>query len=248
MSLWWLGNLIVWLLGSATTILVVISWVNAMGKWEHALVEKRKAPEALKPWKRNALESPPWVVLGALIVLAGLFANNVRLDREASAMAKTANERAIAAANATALANAGLLDAEDAKKMAAKPPGAVKDNMLAAPMPMDTESIQTLTVGNAAKKVLEAKKAQQEAVDLLTKNTAFAAVANLIITCVLVAVLAFSLAFFFSSKTTGVSSMNSTWLMYFLLFLSLGAGAAHQFGGVKVFREAPPQIEGATPR
>ena len=246
MSLWWLGNLLIWLLGAATTIIVVISWVNAMGKWELALVEKRKGTESLKPWKRNALEAPPWIVLGALVVLIGLFANNVRLDREAYTMAKIANERAIAAANAAALSNAGLLNDEDAKKIAAKAPGEVKDNMLAAPMPMDTESIQHLTVGNAAKKVLEAKKAQQEAVDLLTKNTAFAAVANLIVTLLLVAVLAFSLAFFFSSKTTGDSTMGSTWLMYFLLFLSLGAGTAHQFGGVKVFREAPPKIEGTT--
>lgn len=236
--------MIVWLLGTATTIVVVVSWVNAMSRWELALVKMRKAPHTWDPWKRKALESPPWIVLGAVVLLAGLHANNGRLDREANAMAKMANERAIAAANATALANAGLLDAEDAKKLATKPPGAPKDNMLVAPMPMDTDSIQSLSVGNAAKKVLEAKKAQQQAVDVLTRNSAFGAMANLILTCLLVGVLAFSMAFFFSTKTSGVASMNSTWFMYFLLFLSLGAGAAHQFGGVKVFRETPPVVDG----
>lgn len=248
MSLWWIKGLVIWIIASATTIAVVASWVKAMGRWEISITQKRKSPGNMKTWKSKAIESPPWIILVALIVLSSLFANNLRLEKEQKLMAKLANQRAIAAANATALANAGLIDPEDALKMGKKSPENGKDNMLSAGVPMDTDSIKAMSMDNAAKKVMEAQKAQQEVIDVMNRSTEFGAIANSAITFLLVGFMAFSLAFFFSSKTSGVASMNSTWMMYFVIFLMLGSAAAHQFGGVKIFREQQPQANDANKR
>lgn len=241
MSLNWLIDLFLILAGAATTIMVLVTWVSAMGRWELALVNARKEPALFKPWLRTMLESLPWLAVCFIVLLCGLYANNVRLDRQNHSMAKIANERAIAAANATALANAGLMGPSDVSQQpgAVKPGGEPKDNMLAAPMPMDTDSLKSMSITDASKKVLAAKKAQQEAVDLLIRNTAFGALANKLITGLLVVIIAFSLAFFFSNKVNGVSKMDHTWLLYFIIFLSLGAGAVNHSGTVKIFRESP---------
>lgn len=237
MSFWWILDLFFLAIGAVVTVVVISSWLTGMSQWESCLLKKRTYPGFYPPWKSRLIEAPPWLALISLILMAALFVSNARSEKEVEIAAKQANERAIAAANASALEAAGLLnnDARNGKSSAMDE----KDNLLAVPSPMDTESLKSLSPrkNSVAKKVMDAKKAQDEVIEALAKDNAVAAFANVLVTYFVVLILAFSLTFFFSSKITDRSHFKSTLIFYFLFFLFLMSAVAHKTGGIKIFKE-----------
>ena len=213
------------LIAFAVIAIVIASWVTSLERWEQALAK----PTAKASFKNTFVQNLPAIVGLSILLLVVLIFNNNRIQSNQRYVEKVANDRAIAAANAVALAKAGITDSAIAKQSGAE--GASKDD--------GSLSASASRQADLQKKLAEAKQAQKEVNELLKHNAWIAKLANLAITVFLALVISASMASFFAAKTSrGKARIDSTWILYFLVFLAMTVTAFQSIGGIQVFKES----------
>lgn len=237
MSLWWLIDLVFIILTGITSILVVASWTTGLSKWEKQIINIKENPSSYKDWQKIALQNAHIIVGICIFIMIVAFVQSAQAEKIARQAEIAANDKAIAAANALALSDAGVIDMMGMAKVDQLGPQEQesKENRKKEGIAIATDGKALKAIEDVSSKVLEAKKAQEKAVDLMLENNEASRRLNLIITGVLLIIVSASVASFFAGKSSGGGAKS--WLIYFMVFLSMGSASTYQVGGVKIFNE-----------